>query len=338
MRHFPGLLSFALLAGACDQDRPDAPLVEDEDVTLAPPATAEDGFQYVMPPYDVPAGTEVQNCYFFESPYDEDICIGEITVAQNPGTHHMNVFRLGTEYDLWGEPGDAVLGNSDTTSPCWRSSNWADWPILVNSRQSYPDGFYDWTLPDGVAHKLKAHEVLMLQSHYVNANTQAGDHAVVYVNFDRVPCDDIQEVGTVFASNQGIDVCPGDVDVTFSASCGNDFPQDVTVIAANSHFHSRGTNFDIEAYDPVSGEYGDPFYENTSWDEPIMATDLDVVIPAGERLGWHCSYTYVDPVAPATCSDLGAGCCYVFGPSVEANEHCNMFAYYYPKVEDYSCI
>jgi hypothetical protein len=43
-------------------------------------------------------------------------------------------------------------------------------------------------------------------------------------------------------------------------------------------------------------------------------------------------------VAPTTCDDLAEGCCYQFGPTVEANEHCNIFAYYYPKQDDYSCI
>lgn len=337
MRHRWIVVATTLL-GACEQDRPGAPLPI-EDVELDPPASPADGFQYAMPPYDVAAGSEVQNCYFFEAPYDEDVCIGRIVVEQNPGTHHMNVFRLGTRLDLWGEPGDVVEGGSDLTSPCWRSGNWADWPLLVNSQQSDPqDTTYDWTLPGGVAHRLKAREVLMLQSHYVNANTQAGDRAVVLVNFERVPCDGVQEVGTLFATNQGIDICPGDEDVTFSASCGNDFPRDVTVIAANSHFHSRGTHFDIETYDPIEGTYGAPFYENTAWDHPLMATDLDVTIPAGQRVGWHCSYTYQPPVAPASCSNLGEGCCYQFGPVVETSEHCNVFVYYYPKIEDYNCI
>ena len=79
-------------------------------------------------------------------------------------------------------------------------------------------------------------------------------------------------------------------------------------------------------------------YPMTSWDDPYMATDLNVVIPAGQRLGWHCSYDYVAPMDPYGCEDLAEGCCYQFGPTVETSEHCNMFAYYYPKVADYSCI
>ena len=30
-------------------------------------------------------------------------------------------------------------------------------------------------------------------------------------------------------------------------------------------------------------------------------------------------------------------CCYTFGPIVEANEHCNIFVYYYPKSDNINC-
>jgi hypothetical protein len=330
---------FFLVAG-CDQQRPEGPLLH-EDAVLAPPPTPEEGFQYVMDPFDVPPGQEIQNCYFFDVPYDEEVCIGRIEVAQNSGTHHMNIFRPeeGTIADLDGEPGTAVLGGSDRTSPCWVSGNWFDWPLVVNSQQSTPgEGGYEWRLPDGVAQKFVPHEKLMLQSHYVNAATQAGERGVVLVNFWRVPCEGTQELGTMFATNQGINVCPGDVDKTFETSCGGEFSQPVTITAANSHYHSRGIDFTIELYDPIADDYGEPFYENRSWNDPVMATGLDVQVPAGQRIGWHCSYTYRDPQDPYTCSDLGPGCCYTFGPTVETREHCNIFVYYYPKIADYNCI
>lgn len=339
MKYVVSCALLARLTVGCDQQKPDQPL-ETEDVTLDPPPTPEDGFQYSIEPFDIGPGEEIQNCYFFEVPYDEDICVGRVVVAQNRGTHHMNIFRpeQGTILDLDGEPGDAVLGSTDRMNPCWRSGNWADWPLVMNSQQSTPDEpTYDWTLPEGVAMKFHAREKLMLQSHYVNATTQVGDRGVVLVNFERVPCEGTDELGTMFATNQSINVCPGDTDREFDSSCGNAFEQPVTIVAANSHFHSRGRHFDIELYDPVADEYGEPFYENVNWDEPLMAKDLHVEVPAGQRIGWHCSYDYAPPREPATCANLADGCCYAFGPVVETSEHCNIFVYYYPKLADYSC-
>jgi len=329
----------SLLAIGCVQDRPAEPLIQ-EDVTLDPPATLQEGFQYAMDPFDVPPGQEIQNCYFFEVPYDEDVCIDRIEVQQNPGTHHMNVFRpdQGTILDLDGEPGEAVLGGNDRTNPCWRSGNWADWPLVVNSQQSTPgETGYEWALPEGVVQKFAPREKLMLQSHYVNAATQAGERGVVYVNFWRKPCEGTEELGTMFATNQTITICPGDVDRTFESACGN-FSSPVTIVAANSHFHSRGREFTIDLYDPFSGEHGAPFYTNTSWNDPLMATGLDVHVDAGKQIGWTCSYTYRDPQDPYTCGDLASGCCYEFGPTVETREHCNVFVYYYPKLLDFNCI
>ncbi len=332
-------LSAALAAlSGCPGEGPPPP-----GVTLPEP---DQGWQFEVAEFDVPAGHEIQNCYFVEVPEDEEVCVARIEVAQEPGTHHMNVFRLGTQIDLWGEAGDVVYGDSeDRTTPCWRSGNWADWPLVVNSQQSDEGGHYDWTMPDGVVHHFAPGEVLMIQSHYVNGSTQVGEVGHVFVNFHTVPCDGTQELGTMFATNQGIDICPGDLGIEFSSSCGNGFTDPVTVIAANSHYHSRGRNFTIEPYDPIAGEYGEPFYENESWDDPLMATDLDVTITPDQRIGWHCSYDYAPPAGGTTCEDLDAinaskepTCCYGFGGIVDASEHCNIFVYYYPKVEDFSCI
>src|SRR5688572_23680800 len=89
------------LLWACGDDEPE-PL---QDVTLEPPA---EGFQLVVEPFEVPFGKDVQDCHFFEIPSDEPVCVNRIVVAQNPGTHHMNMFRpaLGTVKELYGEPGD----------------------------------------------------------------------------------------------------------------------------------------------------------------------------------------------------------------------------------------
>lgn len=332
------LAALWLLAG-CDQQKPDQPL-QVQDVTLEPPATLDEGFQYAMEPFDIGPGEEHQNCYFFEVPYDEPMCVSRVQVAQNMGTHHMNIFRpdQGTIHDLDGEPGTTVYGGNDRANPCWRSTNWADWPLVINSQQSDPDDpLFDWTLPEGVVLRFEPRERLMLQSHYVNATTQAGDRGLVLVNFERVSCDDTVELGTMFATNQSINICPNNPSPEFDSSCGNGFSEDVTIVAANSHYHSRGRHFTIELYDPVADLYGNPFYENVSWDEPLMARDLNVHVPAGQRIGWHCAYEYQPPQDPFNCSSLAEGCCYAFGPVVETSEHCNIFVYYYPKLADYSC-
>jgi hypothetical protein len=82
-----------------------------------------------------------------------------------------------------------------------------------------------------------------------------------------------------------------------------------------------------------AGDAGTPFYENRSWDDPKMAWNLNVPVPAGSAVQYRCEYS-----APSdACGNPDAGCCYTFGGHVETQEHCNIFVYYYPKVRDVGC-
>jgi hypothetical protein len=64
------------------------------DVTLDPPATPDDGWQFQVSSFSVDPGTEVQQCFFFKVPYDVPVFVNHIEIAQTTGTHHMNIFRV----------------------------------------------------------------------------------------------------------------------------------------------------------------------------------------------------------------------------------------------------
>lgn len=360
------LFAAALIcASACDStsEQPSdcASVDGDGNATLCQPDT---GFQLATPVFDVPQGVEVQDCYFFRVPADEMSYVNRIEVNQNSGTHHMNVFRVtsqeGNPLAQNADDGTVVLG-TDEGAECWKSGNWSDWPLAINSQQSTGDagGHFEWSLPttaDGkqVVQAFEPGELLMLQTHYVNATTQATNtgKGKVSVNFYAID-EELAgpTVQTLFATHQNIEVKPGDVEKSFIAGCnlGNDSPA-VTVIGANSHFHSRGVRFTIAPAD----EQGDPlkpFYTNTSWDEPVMAReDVLAELPAGGSISYECTYTYPvecgdtcqpldTPVEEITCGN-GAQCLnfefqpacansFCFGPKVETMEHCNIFVYFY---------
>lgn len=296
------------------------------DSTLLDPPAHGQGFQIGTAAFDVPPGTEIQNCYFVEVPSDSDVWVDRIELAQEPGSHHMNVFRVKTVQNLIGEPGDVV-----SNGECFRSSNWADWPLVINSQQAARK---NWAFPDGVAQKFGAHELLMIQSHYVNATTQKTPgvgHAVI--NFYTVdPSKVTAELGTVFATNQNIKVCPGQTDVKYTTQC-RFAKSPVTIIGANGHFHSRGRTFTMAPWDPSTGG-GTQFYESDVWDDPPFPTDLSVPVPTQGGVQFSCSFS-----APASsCGDPSKSCCFTFGGEVETNEHCNAFVYYYPKQDtDQNC-
>lgn len=303
-----------------------------KDRLIAPPPDGQ-GFQLHVPHFDVAAGDEVQACYFFAIPgaAGSDVWVNHFQLATNPGTHHVNIFRVKTIVGLGGQPGDVVVSKNGT-GPCFVSSNWADWPLVVNTQDGGET--VDWTLPDGVGQKFSGGELIMVQVHFVNATTQkAPEGGQVDTNFWTMPTPPPNELGTIFATNQNIRVCPGDTDRTFETHCKTPL-SGATIVAANGHFHSRGTQFTMNVVDSLGNDMlPTPFYDSTRWDDPPMTTGLNIQIPDGGGVSWTCSFS----ADAGSCGNPDDSCCFTFGGKVETQEHCNAFVYYYPKVQDYSC-
>ena len=328
---------------------------------LDPPPTGQ-GFQFGTPEFTVPAGTEEQDCYFYQvkdlakaAGLDptKPVNLHHVQVAQTTGSHHMNIFRVRTIVNL-GPSGGLVQKGTDGMGQCFVSSNWADWPLVINSQQ---EGNVDWTYPDGVANVLQPDEWLMLQTHYVNASTQqTPEPAKVNVNFWTIPDSKVTaHLGTIFATNQSIRICESNPAPKYSASCQINSPMPVQVIGANGHFHSRGKEFDIYKWDGKSTTTppdSDRFYQSEMWNEPPMlhSPSLDVTIQSGGGIWYSCSYEWQEPPPSIGCTGLNAydemkymtpanqvDCCYTFGSQVDKNEHCNAFIYYYPETQNVNC-
>jgi hypothetical protein len=343
------VVSVVGLAG-CGDDTP-----ANTDVDL-PSISGEQGFHFETDSVAIASGVEQQDCYFFQVPGAPGTFtyLHKFEVAQNPGSHHMNVFRVKTIKALGPETSpDHIVRSANGVGECFKSPNWSDWPLVVNSQQG---GTVDWTLPDGVANKFEGGEWLMLQTHYVNALTQATPFkAHVEVNFYSMPAASVTaELGTIFATKQSIRICRSNPTPKFSGSCKISSTNPTTIVGANGHFHSRGKTFDIFKWDGTSTTeppVADRFYESQAWDDPPMmhSPDLNQAIPAGGGVFYTCGFQWQEPPAPVTCADIDAAdrakgtpedqldCCYTFGGIVEKSEHCNAFIYYYPKSADSAC-
>lgn len=314
--------------------------------------TPAQGLSIRTPEFDVPQGVELQDCYFFDVPATGgELVTDRIKLALNPGSHHMNLFRVktivgldpaaGVPVDMGGIPGVVIHGA--TNQACWKSANWADWPLVTNSQQSaIGEEILDWKLPANVATHLAPGEKLMLQVHYVNASEQVTPFTGrAGVNFYRSTDGDTQELGTLFATQQSIRVCRSNPKPTYKGTCsmpaGNH-----TVVAANGHFHGRGRRFQIWGWDGISTTQPDDtarFYESTDWAEPVMKLDLNTPLPNPGGIWWSCSYQWTEPAEGCAAVDArdpqhANDCCYTFGPTVETSEHCNVFVYYYPRTTE----
>jgi hypothetical protein len=319
-------------------------------VNLTPPPEGQ-GFHFETEETAIPFGVEEQDCYFFQVPDNgEDVFVDKVEVAMNEGSHHMNIFRVRTIAGL--DPANGELQTAqDGTGECFNSANWADWPLVINTQDDQDK--VEWQLPDNVVHHFEPGEWLMLQTHYVNATTQKTPYkGHVEVNFwTREESDELIELGTVFATKQSIRICESNPTPTFEGSFSFVSDEPIHVIGANAHFHSRGKKFNMYSWDGTSTETPpteDRFYQSTEWDHPPMARspELDLEIPANGGVWYNCSYEWQEPPEDVGCDtlndiDIAKGtaeedvdCCYRFGGVVDKNEHCNVFVYYYPKVDD----
>jgi hypothetical protein len=324
-----------------------------------PALAPEEGLSIRLPEIVVPAGREEQTCFFVKAPDlngGQDFWVDRVRVAMNPGSHHLNVFRVRTLIDLRPDDGAPIkLGSydatvvyghqEDTTNPCWKSANWADWPLVANSQHSDAENPYsDWQLPDGVAMRFSPGEVLMVQSHYVNTTTQPAPFGgSAGINFYRSKIAQPQELGTLFATQQSIRICHSNPTPTFSGTCH--LPAAATVVAANGHFHSRGRDFRMYSWDGHTLDHPAAeaeFYQSAAWDHPLMKTDIDRAVADGGGVWWDCAYQWKKPQI-VSCGDVNAkdpehaeDCCYTFGGNTDLGEHCNVFLYYYPKAANSS--
>ncbi|HKP62545.1 MAG TPA: hypothetical protein VJV78_37680 [Polyangiales bacterium] len=327
-----------------------------EDWTLQE-LSAEEGLSIRIPTFQIESMTEEQTCFFLAVPDlndGKDFWVNQVKLAMNPGSHHMNIFRVRTLKNLRPEDAEPTkLGPYDATvvhghaeyasNPCWDSSNWSDWPLVANTQHADPKNPYtEWDLPEHVAMRFTPGEMLMVQSHYVNTTTQPTPSGTgrVGINLYRTHEPNPIEMGTLFATQQNLRICQSNRNPTFSGTCR--FPGGVTVSAANGHFHSRGKQFSMFSWDGQSLDHPDEsarFYTSNDWSHPPMTTGIERSVPQGGGIWWDCKFQWQDPIFGCDTVNMkdpekAGDCCYTFGGNTDVGEHCNVFLYYYPRVQD----
>lgn len=293
-------------AGDASEDTPFVPPV------LAPPPPGQ-GIQLRVT-FEVPPGTEQQRCWRFRLPTDSDLEVVRYEVAYNTGSHHMNLFRVlpSLEPTVHLQPETGLEGEGES---CFNAVDFAAYDLVVGSQTER----MDWRLPEGVAYRLHAGSAMLLQSHFVNASSQRtpGDRAEVLVNLWTAPDPSAirNHLGTMFANNRAINLPPRQMS-RFSTVCA--LPSGGTVVAMTGHFHSRGKVFTVNHSE--DGETpGEQCYRSSAWAEPPFSVlEHPLTVPPNGGLYYTCEF-FNGTDFPIT-----------FGPHVEFEEHCNLFAYYYP--------
>ncbi|MDP3279208.1 MAG: hypothetical protein Q8Q09_28715 [Deltaproteobacteria bacterium] len=316
------LITLSALASGCPVEAPYVPPV------LQPPPPGR-GIQLRVS-FEVPPATEQQRCWTFRLPTTENLEVVRYEIAYNTGSHHMNLFRAIPSVEADGRARGlripAETGLEGGGVECFNAIEFGVFDLVVGSQESR----LDWSLPAGVAYRLHANSLMILQSHFVNGATQRtpGNRAEVLINLWTAenPTQIQNHLGTMFANNRQLNIPPRSSNVAFSRGC--DLPQGGTFIAMTGHFHSRGRRF--VAFDSPNGVTpGNECYRSTNWSEPPFVTfdgtagrPAPLTVPPGGGLYYTCFFDNPTNV-PIT-----------FGPHVDYEEHCNLFAYYYPSDPD----
>lgn len=275
---------------------------EGEEFGLEPP---EFGVQLDVTSREVPVGTEETRCHTFKLDSDVDLFVNRFEIAVSGGSHHIHLYR----------PFDRSVDLDDESFDCNFTVDFDQWELVAAAQLDRTD----WPLPEGVAFHIGAREQLLLQTHFVNiGGLETAGEPRVLVNLHTVPEETVvANAGSIFGQDRDVFV-PANSVSSRSGSCT--FPAPITLMAMTGHYHYRGRHFVTERLDqgePVPG----PLYEHEGYEEPLFLRYDDATAPrfdVGESLRWTCTYDNRDDRD------------YEFGPFTDDNEHCNLFAFYYP--------
>lgn len=228
----------------------------------------------------IPAGVEGEWCRFVQAPA-EAIFVSRDEVRFGPGSHHFllyetSYFTIPTKKED-GTPVDTsgVFDCSDGATNGWKVTK-----LVGGSQNGDADSIL--AFPPGVALKVEAGVVLLMNAHYINA-TSAPLTPDVRINLWTVPEAEVKTPGDIlFLYNPLIKVA---ANATSRARWLCPVNTDITLANVQSHMHARGVGFSAS----VVG--ASPFYVNDKWEDvPVQRFENGLKISAGSRFDYHCDY------------------------------------------------
>jgi Copper type II ascorbate-dependent monooxygenase, C-terminal domain len=223
----------------------------------------------------IPPGAEVELCQFVTVP---ETWVTNDNVTFTTGSHHVLVVqtpyteiptqrRDGTPIDTSG-----VFDCSEGAMNSWQATK-----IIGGSQNLRGESFLSF--PEGVGVRIGG--ILLLNAHYRNGSDAPLD-ATAKVSFDTATPEMIEQEGDVmFLYNPLISVPAGS---TASARWRCPVYQDITIVNAQSHMHSRGVGFEARVDERA------PFYVNNRWEDVPVKSYEDLTAKAGSVLDYRCDY------------------------------------------------
>ncbi len=259
------------------------------------------GTQIRLGPIDVPRGGEITACTYLKLPCKHDLAVDRVQIKVSGGSHHIHLYR----------PQDPAMSLADSVQTCNFALDFSVWQLVLASQSL----LLDWQLPPGIAFHFTGREQLAAQTHFVDSGllrTPLGKGWAV-MNLHAMPARKVTSyAGAIFGQDRDVDIPPH---TTATATTRCLFPKPVTLLALTGHYHYRGVEFTAATWDGTSGT---PLYDQKGYLDPAFRRFSAAGAPVVQGLQWTCTYVNNDDVE------------YKFGPFTDKNEHCNLFAFYYP--------
>ncbi|MEO8603350.1 MAG: hypothetical protein ABI629_12310 [bacterium] len=259
------------------------------------------GVQLKITARPVAKGSEETLCHYLKLPSDVDLDVNRIQINVTGGSHHIHLYRPYDKVDI-----------PDHFEVCNMVVDFEKWSLVVASQLRKTD----WELPEGVAFHFRAGEQLLVQTHFVNVGSleTSGEGKVVMNLQDADPGTITDHAGALFGQDRDVFV-PALTNIAQSADCV--FPKPLKMIAQTGHYHFRGKRFSTFRWD--GGKRGVEIYHHEGYADPEFETYAPpLLFDTGQGLEWECYWENPNDVD------------YTFGPFTDINEHCNLFAFYYP--------
>jgi len=259
----------------------------------------------------VEPGAEAHLCQFVKLPEgDEEIFVKGGVYDTSNGTHHFLLFRTAPDMpeQPLGQPVDCYEGDG----------------VMQYERGFVTGGQLNHDaqeFPFGLALAFQPGDVLLMQTHVLNASAEASEASVRVELTREDPAAITDRVGTFRFYNPFIYLAPAS---QAKATMRCHIHESVTLLTAGAHMHARGVGYQA-FFDPPGEVANAPFYTTDEWQHPDYYAGA-IKMPAGSAVRFACDYD--NPAGEAVVQGLSA-----------VDEMCMFSAFYYPaqSIEEEIC-
>ncbi|WP_339812138.1 hypothetical protein [uncultured Imperialibacter sp.] len=246
-----------------------------EVLPFEPLAVPDEGIQFHLGPFDVPANTDREMFSYKLLNNPDPIFIKEVEFSMRPGSHHFILYNYTNNIpELFVPKSDYIRDVYDAKGEYVIST------LLVMAYHQFVTGTQwprmRYAFPEGVALKVPANSGFDMNSHYANKTNEAvvGE---VYANIYTTKEEEVAHVAEILNLNNDNINIPAKTKTSLTKEFR--FDEERTIFQLWSHAHSHMTEFRVYA---IGGENdGKLVYISYDWEHPpILQLDPPLVIPA----------------------------------------------------------